>query len=234
MDTPTPLRSTDSRLHLYLDCHTVCTGCVEGVGTDHVEPLVASTKEVAPLTPRRQQEHSHPRPRCCPHHRHSKRRRCCRRLRRRAAATCAPRNTRCHRERCPVPLKCRMQLDARRRSIRLLDRPGRVCFHRSRWWWSTRSESRSRPVSPDSLFKALWRTASVHARLLKHAPAVAATSAAAAASALPCELFPRKSTSGLVSRALISRPDEALTTASIAALMPVDRARSPHAQGPKG
>ena len=132
---------------------------------------------MAPLTPRRQQEHSHPRPRCCPHHRHSKRRRCCRRLRRRAAATsprrspCAPRNTRCHRERCPVPLKCRMQLDARRRSIRLLDRPGRVCFHRSNRWWSTRSESRSRPVSPDSLCKALWRTASVHVRLLKHAPA---------------------------------------------------------------
>jgi hypothetical protein len=111
---------------------------------------VASTVEVAPLTPRRQQEHSHPRPRCCPHHRHSKRRRCCRRLRRRAAATpprrspCAPCNTRCHRERCSVPLKCRMQLDARRRSIRLLDRPGRVCFHRSNWWWSTGGASRDR------------------------------------------------------------------------------------------
>lgn len=167
------------------------------MGTGHVEPLVASTVEVAPQTPRRQQEHSHPRPRCCPHHRHSKRRRCCRRLRRRAAATpprrspCAPRNTaRCHRERCPVSLKCRMQLDARRRSIRLLDRPGRVCFHRSYWWWSTRSESRSRPVSPDSLCKALWRTASVHVRLLKHAPAVAATSAAAAASAASMRAIP--------------------------------------------
>ena len=191
MDTPTPLRSTDSRLPRL----PLAVWRAWALAMSSLLWRAHSTVEVAPQTPRRQQEHSHPRPRCCPQHRHSKRRCCCRRLRRRAAATpprrspCAPRNTaRCHRERCPVPLKCRMQLDARRRSIRLLDRPGRVCFHRSNRWWSTRSESRSRPVSPDSLCKALWRTASAH-RLLKHAPAVA-TSAAAAASAASMRAIP--------------------------------------------